>query len=228
MRPKAAKGFAGLRIPMLVRALGMLAIAAAVGYLLWQSTLVAPPLVQGSWKPKGPPHPLFNGFSVPPRGPKGVWTPDETDEGLVLKGKESSFWQIPLEAEGSTSLNARLRLSVMTTVEPAAIDIDFKTTEGQQDPVQVAGKIRITDKEVLVFRGDNLDSPKSGPIVFSSVSSRRLQVDRMNDVLEVRVNGELVHQWKVPPKVPITTYVRCTSGDTEFADIDIMELAAGP
>ena len=49
MRPKAAKGFAGLRIPMLVRALGMLAIAAAVGYLLWQSTLVAPPLVQGSW-----------------------------------------------------------------------------------------------------------------------------------------------------------------------------------
>jgi len=127
--------------------------------------------------------------------------------------------------------NVRLRIRLVPSSESAAVDVEFVATEGRQSTNEsVSGKFRLTSEEVLTANNDGEFVTPAQPFQLPGIDQeadfafRRILLDRTGMTLTASVNGRVVGQWPIPETAGVKAVFRCAMGDTQFADIDIVEL----
>ena len=191
-----------------------------------------PSVAAMKWNPIGLPLPLFNGQSVPFQNvrPQGSWSPQSASDGSqVLQGQEDSSLVIPLVVPKATTTNGRLRFRVASLAQPAAIDLSF-VVAGRGQSKEVIGELQLTEKEVIVAHESESTLIEAATFAFAKEDAgaslfRRILIDRAGDELAVFVNGEFVGRWSCHQSELIDVRIRCSVGDAQFADIDIVEIA---
>ncbi|MCG8649832.1 MAG: hypothetical protein MI861_08365 [Pirellulales bacterium] len=197
------------------------------------SMLAAAPAASfvSAWEIAGPPHPIFNGQSVPLFRQSGYWCTGVSKEGGgILIGRGNSRMTIPMSLRQDPTPNARFRVNLMPQGDALAeLVIAAPDMPHHQIVVQIR-KGSATAVSTAETPDSNLSSsvssiamhlPQSDEVIFYAC-----EVLRWQDFVQVSVNGQALAQMQYSSPEKTSVILRCQAGMVHFADLDLVSLRA--